>query len=278
MYFSGIGDEAGKSLQHQIGAHRELGWKHIELRNIDGVCVNDLCDSAFDRVVEQVTDAGLGVSAFASQLCNWGRPINVHPDIDVQELRRALPRMKRLGCRYMRIMSYPNAGWPEEDWKQESLDRLRELAEIAEEGGITLAHENCAGWGSQSPEAMLEMLEEVNSPALTVLWDTGNPVQQGVDAWDFYRQVKDHVGYVHIKDARREEDGSVTYTYPCEGEGAVRKVLADLKDGGYTGAVSIEPHLESVVHEGDTGGTGERAYRAYVEYGKRLMNLVDSIE
>jgi len=278
MYFTGIGDEASNSLDDQIQAHQELGWKHIELRNIDGVCVTDLCDRSFEQVVEKVMDAGLAVSGFASQLCNWARPISIHPDIDIAELRRAIPRMQRMGCQYLRIMSYPNQDWPEEQWKEETLERLRKLADIAEDAGIKLAHENCSGWGGKSPETMLEMIEEVNSPSLTLIWDTGNPVRFGDDPWDFYQQVKEHVEYIHIKDARREDDGSITYTYPGEGEGAVREVLADLKERNFDGPVSIEPHLEAVIHEGSSGGSGEEAYRTYVEYGKKLMELVDSIE
>jgi len=132
MYFSGIADEAHEDIDRQIEAHQELGWKHIELRNINGVCVTDLCDETFDRVVQKVTDAGLGVSCFASQLCNWSRPIINHPNIDRQELLRAIPRMQELGCSFIRTMSYPNAGWPEEKWRDEAITRLRELAEIAE--------------------------------------------------------------------------------------------------------------------------------------------------
>ncbi|MEF8788462.1 MAG: hypothetical protein V5A84_05285, partial [Planctomycetota bacterium] len=79
------------------------------------------------------------------------------------------------------------------------------------------------------------------------------------------------------KDARREDDGSITYTYPGEGDGAVREVLADLKERNFDGPVSIEPHLEAVIHEGTAGGSGEEAYRTNVEYGKKLMELVDYI-
>ena len=51
MFFTGIADEAGDDIQTQIKAHKELGWKHIELRNISGVSLTDLCDRNFDEVV-----------------------------------------------------------------------------------------------------------------------------------------------------------------------------------------------------------------------------------
>ena len=36
MFLTGFADEAGASLATQIKATRELGWKFIETRNLDG--------------------------------------------------------------------------------------------------------------------------------------------------------------------------------------------------------------------------------------------------
>ena len=68
MFFSGIADEAGEPIQTQIKAHRELGWTEIEVRNVEGVNLTDLCDETFGEVAEKLESAGLRVSCFASQL------------------------------------------------------------------------------------------------------------------------------------------------------------------------------------------------------------------
>jgi len=277
MYFSGIADEAGNEIQTQIKAQQELGWKHIELRNIGGVGVADLSDRAFEEVAEKLSDAGLAISCFSSQLCNWSRPITKHVEIDRHELERAMPRMRRVGCDYIRIMSYPNAGWPVQEWKEEVLSRLKTLAAMAEDGGVTLAHENCNGWGGLGPDESLEMLEVVDSPALKLLWDTGNPVGHEQDPWAYYDAVKEHVVYVHVKDGVQEGE-KIRYTYPGEGDGRVESVLADLIERGYDGAVSIEPHMAAVVHEGRDAASVSGAYERYVEYGRRLMDLVDKVK
>ena len=277
MFFSGIADESGDDIQTQIKAHRELGWKHVELRNISGVSATDLCDRSFDEAVETLGEAGLAVSCFASQLCNWARPISKHPDIDRHELERAIPRMQRLSCPFIRSMSYPNAGWPEDEWRAEVIARLSMLAQIAEDGGVTIVHENCNGWGGLGAEQTLELLAEVDSPALKLVWDTGNPVGHDQDAYAYFSAVKEHIVYVHIKDGVKK-GGSVTYTYPGDGDGDVKKTLSDLLQGGYDGGVSIEPHLAAVVHEGKAASDAEGPYEKYVEYGRRLMALVDAID
>jgi sugar phosphate isomerase/epimerase len=275
MFFSGIADEAGSAIEEQIQAHRELGWKHIELRNVDGVGVADLSDKAFEDVIERLGESGIAISCFASQLCNWSRPITKHFDIDRGELARAIPRMQRTGCRFIRTMSYPNAGWPEQEWKEEVFARLRVLARMAEDAGVMLLHENCNGWGGLGPEQSLELLETVGSPAFKLLWDTGNPIGHGQDPWEYFSAVKEHVAYVHIKDAAAGQDGTVRYTYPGEGQGRVEDVVRDLLAGGYASGFSIEPHLAAIVHEGKAAEESEDAHAKYVEYGRRLMALVE---
>jgi sugar phosphate isomerase/epimerase len=276
MYFSGIADEAGDPIAVQIKAHKELGWHHIEMRNVSGVSFTDLCDRSFEEVVEQLGQAGLAVSCFAAQLCNWARPITKHPDIDRDELARAIPRMHRLGCEFIRTMSYPNAGWPENEWKEEVIARLKVLAEMAADGGVTLVHENCNGWGGLGPDQTLELLERVNCPAMKLVWDTGNPVAHGQNSWDYYDAVKEHVVYVHIKDGIMK-DGKTVFTLPGEGQGYVKETIQDLRRRKYAGGISIEPHVAAVVHEGKAASQATSAYERYVEYGQHLMKLVAKI-
>ncbi len=276
MFFSGVADEAGESIEMQISAHKELGWDHIEVRNVDGVNLTDLCDEVFDKTIEKLDEAGLNISCFASQLCNWSRPISKHVDIDVDELRRAIPRMQRAGCEFIRIMSYPNAGWPEQKWSDEVVRRIKILAQMAEDGGVVLAHENCSGWGGEGAAQSLELLERVDSPGLGLIWDTGNPVAYGQDPWEFYTGVKEHVVYVHIKDGVRTEDGGAKYLLCGDGDARVSEVLRDLHEIGYEGGVSIEPHIQAQVHLG-TESDPEAMYNTYVVYGRRFMALMDEI-
>jgi hypothetical protein len=60
--------------------------------------------------------------------------------------------MRRLGTRFIRIMSWPNDGLAEGAWRSEVLARLMELARIAAGEGIVLAdtedslrHGQCRG-------------------------------------------------------------------------------------------------------------------------------------
>lgn len=282
MFFSGIADEAGKSLDVQIKAHLELGWKHIELRNIDGKQFSQLSDEEFAAAVAKLQAAGLQVSCFASAIANWARPISGSFQTDLDDLARSIPRMRQLGCPFIRIMSWLNKGkevFGDEAWKNEAVRRMKVLAKMAEDGGITLALENCDGWASQSPANMEAFFGLVGSPALKMVFDTGNPAPHGMDALDLYVRSKPHIVYVHVKDNYLDREGRCHHVWPNEGHGYVRQILTDLLRGGYDGGISIEPHINAQAHLGTAAGDADQAaYAMYTEYGRRTMALVEQIK
>ena len=281
MFYSGISDEAGQNIDDQIRAHKELGWNHIELRMVDGKNITQIDDALFDEVCGKLEDAGIQCSCFGSAVANWARPITTDPQVDIDDLAQAIPRMQKMKTPFIRVMSYPNDEknpMEEPAWRDEAIKRMKVMAKMAEDGGIVLVHENCSGWGGLSAENSNILLGEVNSPALKVVFDTGNPVTYGQDSWDYYKTVEKDIVYVHVKDAKRTETvGEEIYCYCGEGDGRVKDILADLLKNGYEGGVSIEPHLAAVIHTGERTNKAEELYNSYTEYGRRLMAIVDSL-
>ncbi len=278
VIFSGIADEAGKSIAQQISAHKKLGWDHIEIRNVDSVNLTRVPEATFDEIKEKLDEAGMKVSCFASEIANWARKIGGDFKNDEDDLRQAIPRMKKLNTKYIRVMSYPNDGRDESEWHREVLKRLKDLTKIAEGEGIILAHENCSGWGGLSAENCRTLIEEVNSPAFRVLFDTGNPTAEDPkqDSWEFYNTVKQYIVYIHIKDTKREGD-SKRFTFPGQGDSYVRRIISDLKSSGYEDVVSIEPHMAAVVHEGKEAEDSSKATEIYLNYGRELGKIVKEV-
>jgi sugar phosphate isomerase/epimerase len=280
MFPSGIADEAGQPLATQIRAHTELGWRHIEMRLVDRVQFTDLDAAAFDAACGELEAAGLQVSCFASALANWARPVTGDFAKDVSDLERAIPRMQRLRTPFIRTMSWPNDGLDDPAWGDEAVRRMKELAARAEHGGVVLVLENCDGWASQSPEHMARFLERVDSPALKIVYDTGNPAAKGFDnTWAWYKACKPHIAYIHIKShtGPLPDDPKGRGAWPEEGASLVRETLADLYASGYDGGVSIEPHLKAVIHEGKDADAAQGAYETYVEYGRRVSRMLAGI-
>jgi len=278
MILTGIADEAGNGIDRQIEAHKELGWDTIELRLVDGKNVaGELPDAEFERVAERLEAASMTAAGFASAIGNWARNIADDFARDVEELTTAIPRMRRLGATHIRTMSWVGEGADEDHWHTETVRRYRELARIAADGGVYLAHENCTGWGGLSGANMRRLLEEVDSEHLVVLYDTGNTVSHGQEPWEFYTSVKDLIRYVHVKDCRRDPAGgsSEAYAYCGTGDAQVSEVLTDLLADGYDGTISIEPHVSKIVHQAGQAPSEDEMYASYLKYARMFQQLVE---
>lgn len=285
MYFTGFADEAARDLAGQIAATKELGWSNIECRAIDGVNVHDLSDEAFDRAAAALDEAGVHVNCFGSAIANWGKSIDSDADLekDLEQTKRAIVRMKRLGTEFVRIMSwkvFPDRP-PEDQMREKRWEWLRRIAGMFLDAGLQPLHENCMNYAGRGWSYTLDMLDNV--PGLKLVFDTGNPVMLPdwtkpepwpmQSSWEFYRAVRDHVAYVHVKDGVFS-DGKMNYAYAGEGSGDVAKIFADLAARGYDGGISIEPHLAAIFHDPKTGLPDPvKMHDTYVEDGRRTMKL-----
>jgi sugar phosphate isomerase/epimerase len=295
MYYSGFADEAGFSIDTQIRATQDLGWTCIEARSIAGVNLTDISDEEFDGVCDKLAQAGLTIDCFGSTVANWSKQPRSDEDYaeSLASLQRAIPRMQRLGTKMMRGMSFAVAKdeVPDNsDLEKVIFEKMRHLVRLCEEGGVTYLHENCQNYGGMSYLHTLKLLEAVDSPNFRLVFDTGNPVgtdqRIGVPPYskqsslEFYTHVKPFIQRVHIKDCVFIQDTGelfpeLRHTYPGEGSGEVRSIVHDLLKSGFDGGLSIEPHLALVYHEGTTSTPEEIQYATYVEYGRRLMKLVE---
>lgn len=291
MLLMGIGDEAGSSIDTQIAASRDLDWRQIEMRGVavpgfDKANFHDLPEKAFDAAAGRLSDAGLHVYCFGSTIMNWAKTLETPWDVTLSEVRRTIPRMQRLGTRYVRIMSLK----PKDDEYKipaEVFRRVRDVTNMFLDAGLTPVHENCMNYGGMSWQHALELLDR--APGLKWVFDTANPVFNPdrsktkpwprQDAWEFWTHVRDHVVHIHIKDATwNPAKNDADYNWPGDGQGRVREVLADARARGYAGGVSIEPHMVVVFHDASSQASDEATRANFVEYGQRLTRLISEIQ
>ena len=291
MILLGIGDEAGASLDAQIKATHTLGWRHLEGRNVEVPGwpkdnFHEVSDAAFDAVAERLAGAGIAVYCFGSTIMNWAKKADSPFEITVAEVGRAIPRMQRMGTRFVRIMSF-KPGDEEARIPTEVFRRVREVTQRFLDAGLQPVHENCMNYGGMSWQHALELLDKC--PGLKWVFDTANPVFNPdrakarpwprQDAWEFWTQVRDHVAHIHIKDATwNPAKNDADYNWPGEGQGRVRDILRDALARGYDAGISIEPHLAAVFHDASVKSSPEAAYDSFVEYGRRLEKMIAEIK
>lgn len=238
---TGFADEISPELDEQLETLVSLDMQYLELRAAWGKNVLDLSDAEIDRVATSLAERGIRVSSIGSPIGKIG----IHDDFEAHQSRfkRALWCAERLGAPYIRIFSF---FVPENEaslHRSSVLDRLKRLVEMAEEHDVVLVHENEKHIYGDIPERCLDIVESVNSPKLRLVWDPANFVQCGVNSPHDagYEMLRPYIEYVHIKDALV---GSGQNVPAGEGDGEIPKTVAALRDSGFDGFFSIEPHLK----------------------------------
>ena len=284
MYLSGFADEVSSNIEDQIRVTKELGWNAIEARSIGESNIHDISDADFENVCKALLDNGIHINCFGSAIANWSKKISDPFEISLQEVERTISRMQRLNVKLVRIMSYSRCTGSEQ-YAEERFRRLKVICDKFLEAGITPLHENCMNYGGMSWMHTLELIDNISG--LRLVFDTGNPViskdyskteDRKQDSLEFFKKIHEHVEHIHIKDAFLDGDKEC-FVFPGEGDAKIVDILKELKHMSYNGGLSIEPHMASVFHDPDAGAASfEASYKIYIEYGKRLMGLLENID
>ncbi len=286
LILSGFADEANPSLEKQIEAHRELGWRWLDLRKLRDSAgkpqnVSDLPLSMVEEAAAAIAEAGMAALGYGSNLGNYNHPATEPFEVTLEELQRLIPRAQALKAHHVRIMSYalPARGEPLQE--EERFRRLREIVGRCRDAGLLPLHENCGNYGGLGWRQTMKMLENV--PGLRLIFDTANQVKRHDPTrdgetyprpnWEFYEQVRDWVDVLHIKDRTRE----ARHCWPGEGEGEVGRIVADWLSRPEPGPISIEPHIKGNLPaelKSDPAQADAWRYDHYVEYGRRFTALL----
>ncbi|MPV36897.1 sugar phosphate isomerase/epimerase family protein [Georgenia subflava] len=248
---SGFSDEISPDLEEQCSLVAKLGLSYLEFRSAWGTNVLDLDDAQLARAKEILDSHGLKVSSIGSPI---GK-IFVDEDFDahLERARHAVDVADHFGARYIRIFSFfIREGDDPDDHRDEVLRRMRALAEVAEAGDVVLLHENEKEIYGDIPRRCVDILQSVGSPHLRAAWDAANFVQVGVRPFtEAFADIRPYLEYVQIKDAHLA-DGEVVAA--GRGDGEVRETIRALREDGFDGFFSLEPHLSQAHSLGGFSG------------------------
>ncbi|GAA4185141.1 sugar phosphate isomerase/epimerase [Gryllotalpicola kribbensis] len=280
---SGFADEIDAEPDIQFSVLAALGARHIELRSAWSTNVAEFTEEQLDGVARSLSRRGMQVSAIGSPVGKV--EVSAPVDHEVARLKRVIAVAHRVQARYIRVFSFWPAGHangshslaagalPDDtaaSMRDAVLARMRALADVAEREDVVLLHENEKDIYGDTPERVLDLIESVGSDRLRVAWDSANFVQCGVEPFTrAYPLLKSHLEYLQVKDARFS-DGEVT---PAgEGDGQLLETMTALRDDGYSGFASLEPHLALSAENGGFSGPYEfgRAARAF----RRLLEQI----
>lgn len=237
---SGFGDEIDGDLEVQLDVLRKLGMHYVELRSIDDRNILDFDDDELDSIRRRLDAYGIQVSSVASAIGKI--PIEEAVDGQLVKLRRAIQIAKRLSAPFIRMFSFILPAGEEHDrHSEEVVDRWRQFAAIAEGQDVILALENAAGLYADTPERCARVMECSRNGNLRLVFDPAEFIGAGVSPYpETFALLRDHIGYVHVKDARLRTGEHVPAGM---GDGHLSDIVRALADSEYAGFLSVEPHL-----------------------------------
>jgi sugar phosphate isomerase/epimerase len=266
VVLSGFADEISADLGEQLAVLSAESISHLELRSVWSTNVADLPDRDVGRVRRALDDAGVRVSAIGSPIGKIAIDAPFPPELD--RMRRIASIAAELGTGIVRVFSFfiPGEVAPER-YRQQVIDQMALLTQIAAEHGLVLAHENEKEIYGDRPERCADLIRAVDSASFRATFDAANFVQCGVRPHDeAYPLLRPYLVYLQVKDAVAAT-GEVVL--PGEGDGQLRETLGALDESGFDGYVSLEPHLALAGRYG--GFSGPEAYRQAARALKALL-------
>jgi sugar phosphate isomerase/epimerase len=269
VILSGFADEIAPDPEIQLAALAAESISHLELRSAWSVNVADFTGAQLGAFRAALDRAGVQVSAIGSPVGKI--PIGAPFESELDRLRRVADIAGQLGTAIVRVFSFfIPAGEPPERYRGEVIDRLGAMARVAEERGLVLAHENEKEIYGDVPSRCADLIAAVGSPALRATFDPANFVQCGVRPFsDAYGLLRAQLVYVQVKDALA---GSGEVVPAGLGDGQLRETLVALRDSGFAGFLSLEPHLAQAGRYGGFSGP-EGFHRAAVALKSILNDL-----
>ena len=264
---SGFADEISPEPREQLATLAAESITHLELRSAWSVSVADLTGAQRAEFRAMLADAGVTVSAIGSPIGKIPVGAPIGPELD--RMRRVAVTAREFGTTIVRVFSFfIPAGEPPERYRGQVIDRMAALAEIAAGQGLVLAHENEKEIFGDTPGRCTDLITSVNSPALRATFDAANFVQCGVRPFsEAYGPLRPHLVYLQVKDALAATGEVVP---AGQGDGQMRETLAALRDSGFAGVMSLEPHLTRAGRYG--GFSGPEGFTLAARSLKLILN------
>jgi sugar phosphate isomerase/epimerase len=248
---SGFADEISPDPREQCEVASGLGLRYLEIRSAWNVNILDLDADQLDLLQQTLREYNLSVSSVGSPIGKIGIQEDFEPHLE--RMRHAAEVAEQLGAPYIRIFSFfvPEGDDPDSH-RDEVLRRMRALADVAEQHDVVLLHENEKDIYGDIPRRCLDIVTSVDSPKLRLAWDAANFVQVGVRPFtEGYGSLRPYLEYIQIKDALFA-DASVVVA--GAGDGQVAETIRALRDDGFDGFFSLEPHLADYNARGGFSG------------------------
>jgi len=283
-----ITDEISQDFGHAVEiASKEFGVGLVEIRglwkkNIVNLDAKEVAEakSLLAKYDLQVTDIASPLfkvdwpGAPKSKYSPTGDAYGASFTFDQQDevLERAAAMANQFGTNKVRLFDF----WRLEDdkpYRKDMDEKLREFCDKAAKKNIVFVLENEYECNTATSAESARTLAAVKNKNFFLNWDPGNAARLGDKAFPegYALFPKNRIGHMHLKDVKREADGS--YGWECMGRGIIDYVeqFKAMMHDGYRGTMSLETHWNG-------GGNTEESSRQAMAGTKELLRKAGALK
>ena len=250
-----VSDEISRNFREAVHVGTSLGIRRYEIRFLETGRA-PMCQKSELLEVERICNGeGLEITALSPGLFKY---TSSREDFD-RELGDLLPRSIDWALRWrlpaLITFGFHRAGVTEEiadtilddNIPSEIPDWLGLAGSLAQNNGLKLLIEAEPICWADTGESTLRMIRDSNSEAIGINYDPANIAwKKRSDPIDEFDAIATLIQNVHVKDLIAAPRGSGIPQWAIPGEGMLDYAahFAALKRSGYSGPISLEPHLD----------------------------------
>ena len=234
-----IGDEISQDIFEVVRLVKEHNFAGVEVRSAFNKSPLDLNKADCVLLADVLGAAALFVAGFASPSLKVALPRSSRQRAEARAtLELSITRAEWLAAPVVRIFSFLRSGEPNPIAAADAVGNI--LNQIGQ-CPVELVVETGTRTNTPSAATMRTFLQQLDNPAIHVLWDPGNGIFSGHDLSPYptaYETLKECIGHVHVKDPI----GNQHYTQLGNGDVPWAEIFKRLIRDDFAGYVSLETH------------------------------------
>jgi len=238
-----ITDEISQDINVAAELAHEFKLDGLEIRSVNERGPHELTVSDIAEIKAAMEKYNLECAAISSPFfkCNI-------TDAEIEEnillLKKCIRLAKELGTKYIRGFTFFKGG-SLEDALPKITDAYKKIEQMLIDEDIYILLESDPSLYTSCGESLSRVIKAINSERVKGLWDPGNDIyspENEVPYPDGYSHMKGLISHVHIKDAVKNPDGTISGVAFGKGDVDFEGQLKALKADGYDGYIVMETH------------------------------------
>lgn len=239
-----ITDEISQDFEEACLLCKKHNLDGVEIRSVWEKGPHELLQEDIDKIKELMKKYNLSCCSVSAPLFKSELYDDEEFQVQLDILKKCIHLAKELGTNQIRGFTF---------WKRKSLDeaiddivkRYESILDILEKEDIYVLIEFDPSVYATNAKQLKKVVDAINSERVKALWDPGNDIYDPdgeIPYPDGYSHIKDIFRHIHIKDAVKNEDGSIDGVPFGEGQVDYIGQLKQLKEDGYSGWLVMETH------------------------------------